>query len=394
MSCLLLLTVGTGTAGRTSNLAAGLRRAIELTAPDRFWLVPSTDEISLLVADEVRAHLPAFAPWSAEAPYHPIAAPDDLEACRKHLRDIIENLQHRLSPGQRLLVNPTSGTKQMTAAAVLAALDEGVGDIVFIAGERADGVVVTGTERLTAFDPAGYFREHDFATAQDLFAAGAFAAAARLLRPHRAALPRAHATALACHHWQRFDYEAAIRAAATGQEDLRCELARRAHPAATRMPTLDILADLVAWADHAVRIGDADFALTTSYKALEYAARLAFHERTGLVFACPHRELAQLPLSSEWLSRAAANQRDDGTVAPGLLQVMYGLSELGHALGRLFLDDSRLRELTLARNATTHDIRPVAPAEAQALLNRVRNLLAAALPPLPSVVLPRELPGN
>jgi hypothetical protein len=43
----LILTVGTGTAGKHSNLAAGLRRTLELINPEKFWLIPSTDEVSL-----------------------------------------------------------------------------------------------------------------------------------------------------------------------------------------------------------------------------------------------------------------------------------------------------------------------------------------------------------
>lgn len=391
---LALLTVGTGTAGRSSNLASGLRTTLTQLAPRRFWLAPSAHEDSRATADLVREGFAGFAPASAPDPYFTLADPDDLEGCRHGLRSALAALRRELRPGEQLVVNPTSGTKQMTAAAVLAALDEGVGEIVFTVGQRADGVVVTGTERLTAFDPAGYFREHDLATARNLFAAGAFFAAARVLREHRAALPRAHATALACHHWQRLDYAAATAAAASGREDLRSELSRRAQLAATGTPSLEILADLLAWSGHAVRTDDPELALATAYKALEYAARLAFHARTGLVLPCAHRELASLPLSPDWLGRAAATQRDDGTVAPGLTQLMHALRELGHALGERFLDDRRLRDLTLARNAATHDIRPIAPAEARATLDRVRNLLAATLPPLPAVTIPEDLPAG
>ena len=51
---LLILTVGTGTAGKHSDVAAGLARTIDLCAPRLFWLVPSASEKSRPVADLIR----------------------------------------------------------------------------------------------------------------------------------------------------------------------------------------------------------------------------------------------------------------------------------------------------------------------------------------------------
>ncbi len=393
---LLLLTVGTGTAGRTSNLVAGLRRAIELSNPERFWLVPSTDEVSQLTADEVCAGQARFAPWSAEVPYCSIEQPDDLEACRAHLRAILHELSRQLRPGQRLVLNPTSGTKQMTAAAVLAALDEGLGDITFIAGERADGVVITGTERLTSFDPSGYFRERDFATARDLFAVGAFAPAARLLQPHADHLPRAQALCLTLHHWRRFAYTEAVAAANGHWEDLRRALATRAQHAAAGTPSLLLLGDVLAWAEHAQRLGEAGDCLTLAYKALELAARFALHDtcrlqptRTGRFAIGDVRAVARSLETDGRLTKLAR----DGEVAIGLSLACTLLSENDHPLGHAFDADARLRQLTFVRNESVHDLRPPEMSEAQALLDRVRNLLTQTLPPSPPLPIPVELPN-
>ena len=69
------------------------------------------------------------------------------------------------SPSDRLLVNPTSGTKQMSVAAVLAALDEEVGMVIFTVGDRADGVVKTGTERMAEVNTAEFYLQQDLAQA-------------------------------------------------------------------------------------------------------------------------------------------------------------------------------------------------------------------------------------
>jgi hypothetical protein len=60
MTSLLILTVGTGTAGRHSDVAQGLTNTIDRLRPRRFWLVPSTDPKSVPVADNLlRSHFEA-----------------------------------------------------------------------------------------------------------------------------------------------------------------------------------------------------------------------------------------------------------------------------------------------------------------------------------------------
>src|ERR1017187_9279470 len=120
MPSLLILTVGTGTAGKHSDVASGLARTIDLCAPRLFWLVPSASEKSRPVADLIRESIGcpgAFRPWSTEEPYHTIADPDDIHQCRAVLREVIAEARKQLKPGERLIVNPTSGTKQMSAGA-------------------------------------------------------------------------------------------------------------------------------------------------------------------------------------------------------------------------------------------------------------------------------------
>lgn len=85
MSTFLLLTVGTGTAGKTSNLAAGLRATIERIAPRRFWLAPSSAPDSTAMAELVREGFASFCPATITDPFFTLSDPDDLEGCRRTL---------------------------------------------------------------------------------------------------------------------------------------------------------------------------------------------------------------------------------------------------------------------------------------------------------------------
>src|ERR1039457_1303235 len=116
MPSLLILTVGTGTAGKHSDVASGLARTLDLCAPRLFWLLPRAAQNARPLPDPLRESVGgpgAFRPWSTAEPYRTIADPDDIHQCRTVLREVIAEARKQLKPGERLIVNPTSGTKQI-----------------------------------------------------------------------------------------------------------------------------------------------------------------------------------------------------------------------------------------------------------------------------------------
>ena len=90
MQNLLILTVGTGTAGKKSDLAQGLLNTIEKIQPRKFWLVPSTSEISQNITKYIVDYINEFGgnPGFAGR-LGPIEKPDDLSCCRQTLRTAI-----------------------------------------------------------------------------------------------------------------------------------------------------------------------------------------------------------------------------------------------------------------------------------------------------------------
>lgn len=182
----LVLTVGTGTNGRHSNLAQGLIHTIQIAGPDYFWLIPSASKDSAALAELIVDGLPADLRsrlWCGdEAQAFPaIANPDSLEEARSVVGGVIRAIRGLL-PEAHITVNPTSGTKQMSAGATLAALDEAVDGIHFTTGEREDGVVKTGTEQITPFDLSRWRAEKEADLAADLWNRSLHAAAAEVLR--------------------------------------------------------------------------------------------------------------------------------------------------------------------------------------------------------------------
>lgn len=382
----LILTVGTGTAGKHSNLEAGLKRTLELVEPDKFWLIPSTDEVSLLTAECVRENHPDFVAWDDSNSYHCIDNPDSLEDCRRTVREVIAKARKTLPKGGQLLVNPTSGTKQMSVGAALAALDEGVGKLVFTVGQRADGVVITGTEKLETFDPSEYFAERDLNMARELAHVGAFAAAAALLK-HHPSLQSETDVASCLHEWERQNYAEARRIAAYSQAEqlkpLRHHLEQIHLAAQSSEPSLIIIADLLHTADLLHRRRDFDSAMVLICRSLEMGLRRALFEITGLCEPYPLSKITALPINQGIKDRCHQISNDGKRTILNLHTVARILQDLAHPMGDSYLEEQELQSLVRARNELMHQIRAIHEPESQSALQRVRNLLAPLQLPTP-----------
>lgn len=384
----LILTVGTGTAGKHSNLAAGLRSTLELIQPARFWLVPSTDEVSQVTADLVREELPAFVPWNDSSPYHSIRNPDSLEDCQQVVRNVISRAKQSLPKQGRLLVNPTSGTKQMSVGATLAALDEGVGELVFTVGRRADGVVITGTERLETFNASDYFAERDLKAARELSQAGAHSAAAALLSRHSR-----HAgfgeIASCLHEWERQNYSEARRIAAASCADalipLRHHLEQLHLATKSKEPNPLIIADLLFTAELFHERQDYESSLVLSCRALEMGLRRALFEFTGLCEPYSLSEVCSLSISQEIKDRCRYVSNDGTYTILNLRTIARILSELHHPIGDQFENDNELKELIRVRNELMHQVKAIQANESKLFLQKVKELLThLALPSPPA----------
>lgn len=377
----LILTVGTGTAGQHSNLAAGLRRTLDLLQPERFWLVPSTDETSLITADLVRENLPGFQPWSESFPYHAIEKPDSLEDCRRVVREVIQHARKSLPARARLLVNPTSGTKQMSVGAALAALDENIGELVFTIGQREDGVVKTGTETLETFDASTYFKEQDLRAARSLVQAGAWAAAAMLLARHPD-LKDQKDIADCMDAWERQNYSRARAIAARGKAPAlvaaRSHLDQLARDAKGPEPRPSIVADLLQTATILHERRDFENALLLACRSFEMGLRLAFYNLTKLFEPYNLGGICALKIDHAVKDRCRQLSLDGQSVQLDLPTLAKILRQLEDPMGDAY---HRFQKSIDIRNKLMHRIRAVTEPESETALRLARELLADLLPP-------------
>lgn len=383
MTSLLILTVGTGTKGDHSNLAQGLVNTLHQLRPRKFWLVPSASPDSIALAEIVRDGAPAgsvFQSWIPTQPFLQIEHHDDLFVCRTALREVIHTAREQLRQDERLIVNPTSGTKQMSVAATLAALDEGIGEIVFTVGERADGVVKTGTERMAPFSTRQFFLERDLRLAGEMFDAGAFYAASKILKPYKESEAiRARETTLCLHEWQRMNYAKAAGHAAKFSEDLRVHLKNLT---AADEFSVTVLGDLLAGADELLRWGDCEEALARYYRGAEQAAKVRLADAHAIRPPYNLDSLLNLLPASCPLAKEVRSRARNGRVLLGNDLAWRILEEARDPLADAYFVDGQLQRSLQRRNESMygHGHEPVNSAAVQAVADGLRHLLRDHLP--------------
>jgi len=367
-----LFTVGTGTAGRHSNLAQGLVNSI-LKTPSHsvVGLVPSSSPDSVGIAELVIEDVCIRRKDLDISIVARFSNPDGLLTCRREFRLLLQQL-NQAGRGE-LTVNPTSGTKQMTAAATLACLDEGLGRLAFITGERADGVVKTGTEQLQPVDAARLLAEQRIRAALILLEHGDFAAAARLSSLAGNFFPFATAATATLAEWHRLNYAQALRAA-SGIEDLA--EARRSLDRLRAAPEFSIErgADMLALAERELGFDRPEEALSAVYRAVELLSKARLCE-----LDCPpdqwfaenliRRFNPDERLRKDLLSMQQANP--DKPLMLGLVKCLM-LLEPDFALAKLDRDH---RDILRQRNETRfgHGGNSVAPQDVDRLLASVRS---------------------
>jgi hypothetical protein len=224
-----------------------------------------------------------------------IVPADDMDAAFSEMRTAIADLRRRF-PSARLVADYTGGTKTMTAALVLAALESDV-ELSLVTGARADlARVADGTQGAAAASVEGVrlaramqpyldaWRRHAYSEA----AAGLAALPAPRRTDLRAARDRARDLSAAFAAWDRFDHAAAASlldlyagvaapALAAWYAPLRT-LAGAGSPKRTGL----LIWDLWLNAQRRAADGRHDDAVARVYRVIEWTAQWLLETRVGL----------------------------------------------------------------------------------------------------------------
>ncbi len=336
---------------------------------------------------------------------------DDLDAAFGVMRSAISELRARF-PGSTLLADYTGGTKTMTAALVLAALEADDVELRFVTGSRGDLVrVADGTQTVAtaSVEAVRHARAiQPYLAAWERFAySEAEAGLRRLPAPRSSALRTAYVQArdfsAALAAWDRFDHAAAeyllkLYAPALGSTlapylKSVVVLAGTDSPARTGLLIWDLWQNALRRADN----GRYDDAVARAYRMIEWTAQWLLDSRAGM-------KTADLPAAAA--TDVGVSRGRDGRYQAGLWAAWLLVERHAGGIAAQFIAGQRAAMLghLSHRNESilAHGFAPVRAGEWSALhswlegefvpMLRVELSAAGIREPFPQ--LPQRYPGS
>ncbi len=274
--------------------------------------------------------------------------PDDLAGCYAQVRTALMRLRETLSTW-RFLADYTGGTKTMTAALVLAALETGY-ELSLVKGTRADLVKVRNGTEMAALVNVGEVRaRQQMAEAQRLFNKYAYASAAEILQSTLRAAPLPPELqreigewvtwCRAFDAWDRFDHSQA-RALLEPYHDRFVELWRFLKLVSSAKPGYAPVLDLLRNAERRAARGRYDDAVARLYRDLEMLAQIRLAQRE-LPLQSGDLNPTLLPDALQAKYEMLREPGEKGKVKLGLRQNYELLAELADPLGNVYQEYSK-----------------------------------------------------
>ncbi|NWF89085.1 MAG: TIGR02710 family CRISPR-associated protein [Ignavibacteriaceae bacterium] len=181
MKKVLIMTIGTGATG--ADIAHGLLFSIKDSNPNLLVLIGSTKSFETTLGH--LKNMIVGESLNTEIIENKIEEVNDLETLHFEYSKIINELVREGYSINKIAVDYTSGTKAMSAALVSAAIENKVGTISYVYGERGEGGrVKTGTERRNSFSPNKFISKDIFQKALELFNSFRYSNCIELLTDH------------------------------------------------------------------------------------------------------------------------------------------------------------------------------------------------------------------
>lgn len=330
-------------------------------------------------------------------------------------------LDHR--PASQVIVDFTSGTKPMSAAAALLAVARGAAAVSYVTGERDDTGRVTRSTGVATIAPNLVTAHRQLHLAVEHFHTGSYAAARdiaagylkieNLKDDHLREVARSiHYIAAACDAWDRFDYRAAYAAMhdsrgywndwpwVDSREQLTANAAiikeaKKACGSQAFSPPL--AADLFGNAQRCMDRQAWDDAVARLYRACELLAQIVLLREHGLKTGDIHT--GKLP--QELRETYEHKRGHDGKIKLGLQESYCLLKKLGRALGREFISrygehpkwgDLHNRLEKRNQSLLAHGVAPIAKDDAEALFRHVEALARITDPSILDEWMPKTQP--
>ncbi|MCD6465008.1 TIGR02710 family CRISPR-associated protein [Candidatus Bathyarchaeota archaeon] len=352
----LVISVGTGTrASRQSirSLAEAIVRSIRHHNPDKTYLVVTKESMETTVPEI----LPKIKPMNYELIQ--ISNPDNIQSIYEELRPRIKEIREQY---ENLTIDYTSGTKAMTAGLAVLATIFSADELSYITGKRKAGIVQPGTEQIVPIRPYFIVAEQKMREAIRFFNRNQFSATITILEQTRKTImdPKIieQTTPLlqlakAYEQWDKFHHEKAFK---TIKKIKMPELAGNKQFLGQLISNLKrengkpepyYIADLINNAERRAEESKYDDAVARLYRTIELIAQYRLRKNYGIDPSNAETEKIPQNLMEKWNI-----PKDRKTVKLALNNDYELLDALGDPLGQKYLEDRKLKNLLLKRNAS------------------------------------------
>jgi CRISPR-associated protein (TIGR02710 family) len=385
MNRALLITVGTGIGAEKEeaikSLAHGIVASIRNSNPDY---------IVFIVTEESKTGtIPEIKNLYHELPDNEPVLIKDMNDVNSIYQEITEKIKELKSRKYDVVIDFTSGTKAMSASAVLAATSEAV-MLSYVSGKRIGGKVVKGEEQVLSYSPVKGIVDFQEKILKELFNTYQYESCLEIIRrigemtsdPDVVEkLSRYRQLAEGYSLWDKFEHKKALEMLRTFDNSLvNIEENKRTMFSMEEGGYKDyrlLICDLMNNAKRRGEEGKYDDAVARLYRITELIAQSVLRTKYEITSSdVDVWQLKSLDMMEKNTVEKYEKLRDEkGTIKLPLKKDFELLNDLGDEIGKKFLADNRMKDMLAKRNNSilAHDLVPVAKEDAEKMFEIVKE---------------------
>ena len=378
----MIITVGTGIGAdkneAVKSLAQGIVKSIKSNNPDY---------IAFFVTEESkRETVPEIEKELLDLPEREEVLIKDMNDVNGVYEEVSKKLRELKEKGYDLVVDFTSGTKAMSAGAVLAATSENA-TISYVAGKRVGGKVVRGEEQVLSYSPVKGMVDSEIKILRELFNTYQYESCMEVIKrieemtsdPEITERLRRYRQLVEGYSlWDRFDHKKALEILRTFDHSIvNIERNKKILLKMERenYENYDLLiADILNNARRRMEEGKYDDAVARLYRTVEliaqYRLKMKYEIDTSNVDTW---HLKTLGMERKVLEKYEELRDEKGKIKLGLKKDFELLKDLNDGLGLKFLEDEGMENLLGKRNQSilAHGLTPVKREDAEKMISKV-----------------------
>lgn len=383
----MIITVGTGIGAdpeeAVRSLAHGIVTSIKVGNPDHIIFFV-TNESQKNTIPEIKKQYPKL-------PSNESVLIKDMNDVNGIYEAISDKIKESKKNGQDVVADFTSGTKAMSAGAVLAATSEAV-MLNYVTGNRIEGKVVMGEERVLSFSPIREIVESQVKILKALFNAYQYEACLESIRRIEeltsapeivGKLNKYRQIVEGYSFWDKFEHKKALERLKTFDNSLvNIEGNKRFLLDMERGNYKDyelMICDLMNNAKRRIEEGKYDDAVARLYRITELIAQIVLKSKYDIDSANVDTwQLQSLGKMEKKTIEKYEGLRDDGRkIKIALKKDFELLYDLQDELGKHFLDDKSMKDMLQKRNYSilAHGSVPVEEKDAKKMFKRVKEYM-------------------